>query len=269
MDFVRMKQVLKYGWKHAGVVAQETDDNGKKHGGRIVVFGDILFCYSKYKMWSNQYLKEKFWSLPKAQRQELGERCRLDGIKRDEWQKDFRENQKFFVKYGNARYELAKLRSKRNEAYTKQYHMGKNCFVGHNVEICRQHYLPGTIRTGDNVSLAKNVFIDYSGEVVIGNDVGIADGAYILTHDHKHQHEAKTKKEFVKDDVAGYLEICDGAIIGARAVIMPTCHRIGKFARIGTGTIVAKDVPDYAVVMSPAAIILNPKALKGRQKENE
>lgn len=218
-------------------------------------------------MWSNQYLKEKFWSLDKEERKSIGQKYQAEGAVRDEWQKEFRATKKFFVKYGNPKYELPRLRQKRNEAYAKMFHMGKHCFVEHSVEICRQHYLMGTIRAGDNVTLAKNVFIDYSGDLVIGNNVGIADGAYILTHDHKHQHEAKTKYEIEDDDIQGHLEICDGALIGARAVIMPTCHRIGKFARIGTGTVVAKDVPDYAVVMSSASIILNPRALNGRAKE--
>ena len=147
--------------------------------------------------------------------------------------------------------------------------MGKNCSVEHTVEISRQHYLPGTLKIGNNVTIAKNVFIDYSGHVKIGNNVGISDGVYILTHDHKHQHEAKTKKEISDNNIQGNLEISDGAMIGARAVIMPTCHYIGTFARIGAGAFVTKDVPDYAVVMTPPAIALNPKSLKGRPKESE
>lgn len=150
------------------------------------------------------------------------------------------------------RYELANLRNKRNEAYTKQYHMGKNCFVGHNVEISRQHYLMGTIKIGNNVAFAKNVCIDYSGNVIIGNSVDIMDGVHIITHDHEFQHKAVAHNK-CKNVTAGELKIEYGAAIGSKAVIMPTCHYIGKFARVGAGAVVTRDVPDYAVVLGVPA----------------
>ena len=56
MNSHRIKQVAKYGWLHAGQISQEAFD-GKK---RMSLFFDILGCYRKYKMWSNQYLKERF-----------------------------------------------------------------------------------------------------------------------------------------------------------------------------------------------------------------
>ena len=37
---------------------------------------------------------------------------------------------------------------------------------------------------------------------------------------------------------------------------MPTCHIIGKFARLGAGAGVTKDIPDYAVAVGvPAKIV--------------
>lgn len=37
---------------------------------------------------------------------------------------------------------------------------------------------------------------------------------------------------------------------------MPTCHYIGKFARIGAGAVVTKDIPDYAIAVGvPARVI--------------
>ena len=44
------------------------------------------------------------------------------------------------------------------------------------------------------------------------------------------------------------LEICEDVWIGARAMILPGCKRIGAHSIIGAGAVVTKDVPDYAIV---------------------
>jgi acetyltransferase-like isoleucine patch superfamily enzyme len=52
------------------------------------------------------------------------------------------------------------------------------------------------------------------------------------------------------------LEISDDVWIGANAVLLPGCGRIGRGAVIGAGSVVTRDVPDYAVAAgNPARII--------------
>ena len=52
------------------------------------------------------------------------------------------------------------------------------------------------------------------------------------------------------------LEIDDDVWIGARAIILPGCKRIGAHSIIGAGAVVTKDVPDYAIVGgNPAKVI--------------
>lgn len=52
------------------------------------------------------------------------------------------------------------------------------------------------------------------------------------------------------------LEICEDVWIGSRAIILPGCKRIGAHSIIGAGSVVTKDVPDYAIVGgNPAKII--------------
>ena len=246
----RIQQVLKYGWLHAGKIC-ESQSAGTLL--RIRVFLDILYCYNHYRMWSNQYLKEDFFNKSNEERKRIGSLYLEQGIKRDEWQKDFRENRKFLIKYSNIRYEKTSLREKRNEAYRKRFGAGKGLMVEYDVNISRQHYLNGTIKIGSNVLLAKHSFIDYSGDVTIGDDVQITNGVIIETHHHPFHSDYTQPRNIVHPAT---LKIADGAVLGSRCIILPSCHYIGKHARVGAGAVVTKDVPDYAVVGGvPAKII--------------
>ena len=246
----RIRQVLKYGWLHAGQIC---DSHSLSILLRIRIFVDILYCYRHYKMWSNQYLKEDFFNKSNEERKRIGSSYLEQGIKRDEWQKDFRDNRKFLIKYTNIRYEKASLREKRNEAYRKRFGAGKGLMVEYNVNISRQHYLNGSISIGKNVLFAKNVFVDYSGDVTIGDDVQITNGVIIETHHHPFHSDYTQPRNIVHPTT---LKIADGAVLGSRCIILPSCHYIGKHARVGAGAVVTKDVPDYAVVGGvPAKII--------------
>ena len=60
------------------------------------------------------------------------------------------------------------------------------------------------------------------------------------------------------------LHIAGDVWIGARAIILPGCRRIGHGAIIGAGAVVTKDVPDWAIVGgNPATVI------KYRKSESE
>ena len=52
------------------------------------------------------------------------------------------------------------------------------------------------------------------------------------------------------------LDVCEDVWIGARAIILPGCKRIGAHSIIGAGSVVTHDVPDYAIVGgNPAKVI--------------
>ncbi len=220
---------------------------------RLWLFYDMMRCYRKYLMWTNLYVKEQFWAKSAEERERIGADYFEKGKVRDAWQKDFRENRKFLIKYTNIKYEKASLREKRNKAYTERYKAGKNLFVEYDVNISRQHYLDGKITIGNNVLLAKHVFIDYSGELIIHDNVSMANGVIIETHYHAIYTDPAVPREIAFPTT---LVIEEGALIGSRAIILDSCHYIGKNARIGAGSVVTKDIPDYAVAVGvPARVV--------------
>ena len=245
----RIKQVFQYGWMHAGEISREYF-SGKK---RLGLFFDILSCFNKYGMWSNQYVKERFWALSANEKESIGAKYQQANSKKEQWLKDFYENRDFFIKYGNVKYEKALLREKRNKAYSERYNAGKNLMVEYDVNISRQHYLDGTISIGDNVLLAKHVFIDYSGSVVIKDGVQLANGAIIETHHHAfHSNPAVSRNVIIPSE----LTIEEGVVLGSRVIVLPTCHYIGISSRIGAGAVVTKDIPDYSVAVGvPAKVV--------------
>lgn len=247
----RFIQVLKYGWKHAGEANQRCEKPSAMH--RLSIFADILYCYRVYKMWSNQYLASGFDKLSGPERRRIGLEHRAAGLKRDAWQKDFRATRRFLTRYSSIRYEQARLRDKRRREYTRRFNAGRDLLVEYDVNISRQHYLDGTIKIGNNVLLAKHVFIDYTGNVVIEDDVQLTNGVIVETHSHPFHSDYREKRGTT---VANDLLIRRGAVIGSRAIIMPGCHYIGLHARVGAGAVVTHDVPDYAVAVGvPAKVI--------------
>ena len=245
MDVRRFFQVSHYAWIQSKDISKAEK---KGFSFRLRLYIDMIYCFLKYRMWTKQYVKEAFWTKNKEEREILGSKINEEGIKRDAWQKDFRQNRKFLIKYGNIKYEKSTLREKRNKAYTEKFHAGKNLFVEYDVTISRQHYLEGTISIGDNVLIAKHAFIDYSGELIIHNNVSLANGIIIETHSHSIEDGDKP--------ISGHLEIGDCARILSQSYIADTCHSIGRHARIGAGSCVRSSIPPYAIVIgNPAKIV--------------
>lgn len=246
----RLIQLIKYGWFHAEEISRI---EGKGYLFQLSKYVDIIYCYRKYGIWSNQYLKEQFWLLSDIERLNTGTKYKLRAIARDEWLKDFYKNRRFLQKYTSRKYELPHLRKKRQKAYMKMYNMGKGCIIEYNVELSRQHFLCGNVSIGSNVLLAKNVFIDYSGDVKIKDNVQIANDVIIETHHHPFHSDYRKNR---KDVVSSSIMIEEGAVLGSRAIVLSSCQYIGKHARVAAGAVVTKDVPDYATVAGiPAKVI--------------
>ena len=132
--------------------------------------------------------------------------------------------------------------------YPETIEVGNYVVISGDVVLSRGEIDTGRLVIEDGVSIDKSCFIDYSGGIVIRKNAHVAWNVYISTHDHGY--------DYHNSPVGKALEIGENAFIGAKSVIMHNCNRIGKNAIIGTGSIVTKDVPDYAIVAgNPARII--------------
>lgn len=141
--------------------------------------------------------------------------------------------------------------------YRLCFSIGKKPTIDYDVHLSRSHKISsGSIKIGKNALLSKHVEIDYSGNVVIGDNVWLSEGVRIFSHNHLLT-ETRTSK--VRDNVVtNSLTIEDNVWIGANAVILPNVTSIGKNSVIGAGSIVTKNVPENCIVGgNPAKLIRN------------
>ena len=251
MDWLRrkrIKQIIVYGWKDSAIIAKES---GKK---RMGVFLDIISYFRKYFVFSSQYKKNELWKLSPSDFETKATELGKENLAHDKWVIENYKNHKFLGKWTQKKWENTPKGSlARKEAYTKFFNTGKDLHVQYNVEIRREHFLFGTISIGNNVLLAKNVFIDYSGFLELHDNVSLADGVIIETHSHVSGAFALMGKGQLQQT---HLVIEESVSVGARAMILDTCTRIGRHARIGAGAVVRKNIPPYAVAIgNPAKVV--------------
>jgi len=111
--------------------------------------------------------------------------------------------------------------------------LGESCNIGQNVFIASKVVLGNNCKVQNNVSL-------YEG-VICGDDVFIGPSA-VFTNVINPRSAVARKSEYKPTTIE------DGATIGANATIV--CGvTLGQYSFIGAGTVVTKDVPDYALII--------------------
>lgn len=116
--------------------------------------------------------------------------------------------------------------------------------------------LPGEMLVLESgVQVNHNVHLDTTGGLIIGSGTLISKDALIYTHDHGHNPRSAPVK-MAK-------EIGENVWVGTRATILPTCRRIGNDAIIGAGAVIARDVPDAAIMVGNPAKQVGLNVVKG------
>lgn len=143
--------------------------------------------------------------------------------------------------------------------------------IGDDTRIWHYAQVREGVLIGRNCILGKGVYVDFG--VSIGNNVKIQNGASIyhgvtiedgvfigpnvcLANDKLPR--AITPSGELKTDAdweAGCIQVKYGASVGACSVVLPDVT-IGRFALVGAGAVVTKDVPDHGIVVgNPARLV--------------
>ena len=122
-------------------------------------------------------------------------------------------------------------------------HIMKNSIIGKNCNIGQNVLVSSDVKLGNNVKVQNNVSI-YTG-VECEDDVFLGP-SMVFTNVINPRSAINRRGNYIKTIVK------KGSSIGANATII--CgNNIGKFSFIGAGSVVTKDVPDYALVIGNPA----------------
>ena len=112
--------------------------------------------------------------------------------------------------------------------------IGKDCKIGQNVFIAPNVVIGNNVKIQNNVSLYEGVILE---------DHVFCGPSMVFTN----IINPRSKYPQNTSDVYKPTRVREGASIGANATIV--CgHQIGRYAFIGAGSVVTKDIPDYALV---------------------
>ncbi len=117
--------------------------------------------------------------------------------------------------------------------------IGKNCILGQNVNVGSNVVIGNFVKIQNNVSVYEGVTLE---------DYVFCGPSMVFTNiiDPRSKYPQAGSKYYIKTLVK------EGASLGANSTII--CgHTIGKFAFVGAGAVVTKDVPDYALVVGNPA----------------
>ena len=120
--------------------------------------------------------------------------------------------------------------------------LGKKCVLGQNVNIANNVTIGNFVKIQNNVSVYEGVTLE---------DYVFCGPSMVFTNilDPRSKYPQVGAQYYLKTLVK------EGASLGANSTIV--CgHTIGRFAFVGAGSVVTKDVPDFALVVgNPAKII--------------
>lgn len=127
--------------------------------------------------------------------------------------------------------------------------------MGNGTNICDAVTItnPSNVSIGERCSVHEYSYFGGEGEIVIGNYVAIANNCTIISE----SHNFSDKKIPIKMQGLSPqpVTIGDDVWIGSKATILGNV-KIGNGAIIGAGSVVTKDIPEYAIAVGvPCEVI--------------
>ena len=125
--------------------------------------------------------------------------------------------------------------------------LGQYCIISKNV------YLDQGVKIGNNVKIQNNVSVYFPARI----EDGVFVGPHVCFTNDKIPRaiNANGSPKEISDWQPLGVWVKRGASIGAHSVLLPGV-KIGRFAMVAAGSVVTKNVPDYALVMgNPSRIV--------------
>lgn len=252
-------------FRHGKENAEQSRNAGDTRPQREIV-RDMTSLYMKYGIKVSEYLKYGIGVLSGNEREQT-----IALLKnKHHWGDDYNDNWQFLAKYSGFEWQKTKKkRRKRTQAYIKRYNMGPHCKVQYGVTFIAEHHSIGNIKIGDRCLFARNCDVDITGDIEIGDEVGVLEGAKILTHAHDSYH-FMADSELIPFSNRAYktnLKIGNRVSICAHAIILPGVREIGENSLISAGAVVTRPVPPNVIVAgNPAEIVRKIPATVTRTK---
>ncbi len=124
---------------------------------------------------------------------------------------------------------------------------GDNTHIGREVEMSSE-LSTASLSIGTNSQISTKCYIDYTGNLVIGEHCTLSEEVMIQTHSHGLNPKS--------DPIPLSLEIQDNVWIGARATVLHNVNIIGENSIVAASAVVTKNVPANVIVAgNPATII--------------
>lgn len=232
------------------------------------IYKEMVSLSSKYDVQLFEYMDHAIYKLNDIEREAAINIAK----EKHEYAKLYDANMRFLVKYSKFKHQKSlKSRHKRREAYIKFYHMGKNCHIQYGVTFIFEHRRIGKLQIGSNCLFARNVDIDTTGDLTIGDDVKISEGAKILTHAHDilGMYDSEELIPFSNRAYNTPLTIGNNVVIASHAIIMPNVKTIGENAVISAGAVVVHPVAANTIVSGNPATVVGkiPKNMRIKTQE--
>lgn len=140
----------------------------------------------------------------------------------------------------------------------------ENADIGRNCIISKSVYIDFGVKIGDNVKIQNNVSV-YHGVTI---ERGVFLGPHVCFTNDKIPRAVNPDFSLKSADdwVVCPTLVKEGAAIGANSTILPGVT-IGRFALIGAGSVVTKDIPDFGLAYGNPAKVVGRVDAHGRKTQ--